>query len=230
MVDIKMIDEKKAFREDYKYFLTRIRKASTIVKEIEEFTEIKLSDKIKVLAVGGEYGFIEYNLTKWTNWDIITSDIEPILVNKYPILKSFLQMMVVDSTKLPFHDKTFDLVIFNHVIEHIPNYRKAVEELHRVLKEKGCLYLATPNLHRKLAHPKMIFTGKKNLSDSSRIARHMGFSEKELMNLLSDFSNIQNITKIHQLSNLKLARKIAKALPKKIFHRYSQTNVFICRK
>ena len=45
---------------------------------------IMSNKKIKVLAVGGEYGFIEYNLAKWTKWGITTSDIDEKLITKYP--------------------------------------------------------------------------------------------------------------------------------------------------
>ncbi len=225
-----MINEKETFKEDYKYFLTRVKKAKTILNELKKYTTLNPNKKIKVLAVGGAYGFIEYNLAKWTKWNIITSDIEKNLITKYPILRKYLDVRVLDTTKLPFENDTFDLVIFNHVIEHIPDYKKALKELYRVLKQDGYFYLATPNIYRKLTHPKIVFAKKKGISDNIRIAHHMGFSKQELESLLSIFGSIKNITKDHMTNNLKIFGKIAIILPKTIFHRYSQTNVFVCRK
>jgi SAM-dependent methyltransferase len=45
---------------------------------------------------------------------------------------------------LPFLDQQFDLVIANHVLEHIPDDRKAMRELFRVLKNGGRAILQVP--------------------------------------------------------------------------------------
>ncbi len=39
--------------------------------------------------------------------------------------------------QLPFADKSFDLVISNHVLEHVPDRSRAVREMHRVLSPGG---------------------------------------------------------------------------------------------
>ena len=38
---------------------------------------------------------------------------------------------------LPFADGCFDVILCNHVLEHIPNDTKAMQELYRVLKPGG---------------------------------------------------------------------------------------------
>ncbi len=43
----------------------------------------------------------------------------------------------VDITKIPFENKKFDFVICNHVLEHVEDDRKAMEELNRVLRLGG---------------------------------------------------------------------------------------------
>lgn len=42
-----------------------------------------------------------------------------------------------DITKLPFEDNSFDVVFCNHVLEHIPDDTKAMQELYRVMKTGG---------------------------------------------------------------------------------------------
>lgn len=42
-----------------------------------------------------------------------------------------------DITNLPFEDGSFDVILCNHVLEHIPNHTKAMEELYRVMRPGG---------------------------------------------------------------------------------------------
>ena len=52
-------------------------------------------------------------------------------------LNSPLADVKADICNLPFKDNTFDVILCNHVLEHIPNDTKAMEELYRVLKPGG---------------------------------------------------------------------------------------------
>jgi ubiquinone/menaquinone biosynthesis C-methylase UbiE/uncharacterized protein YbaR (Trm112 family) len=55
------------------------------------------------------------------------------------------QLFMADVTDLPIEDGAFDVIFFNHVLEHIPDDDKALSEAHRVLKPGGLLILGTPN-------------------------------------------------------------------------------------
>jgi SAM-dependent methyltransferase len=50
----------------------------------------------------------------------------------------------VDLTDMRFEDDTFDVVICNHVLEHIPDDRRAMQELFRVLVPGGWAVLQVP--------------------------------------------------------------------------------------
>lgn len=52
----------------------------------------------------------------------------------------------LNSSKLPFHDNSFDLVFCGEVIEHIFDTDFLLDEANRVLKPGGTLILTTPNL------------------------------------------------------------------------------------
>jgi SAM-dependent methyltransferase len=50
----------------------------------------------------------------------------------------------VNLMEIPFADNHFDIVICNHVLEHIPDMQKGLAEIHRVLKNGGFAILQTP--------------------------------------------------------------------------------------
>lgn len=49
----------------------------------------------------------------------------------------------VDAQNIPYEDSSFDVVIADHIFYHISDKQKALSEIKRVLKPKGCLYLST---------------------------------------------------------------------------------------
>lgn len=49
-----------------------------------------------------------------------------------------------DATRLPFSDASFDGVICSEVLEHIPDYQCALDEICRVLKPGGTLAVSVP--------------------------------------------------------------------------------------
>ncbi len=59
-------------------------------------------------------------------------------------LNSPLADVKADICDLPFEDNKFDMVLCNHVLEHIPNDQKAMQELYRVLKPGGMAILQIP--------------------------------------------------------------------------------------
>ena len=52
-------------------------------------------------------------------------------------LNSPLSDIKADICNLPFEDNSFSIVFCNHVLEHIPDDTKALEELYRILKPSG---------------------------------------------------------------------------------------------
>ncbi|MGC9521652.1 MAG: class I SAM-dependent methyltransferase [Anaerolineae bacterium] len=50
---------------------------------------------------------------------------------------------VVDAQEIPYDDAAFDGVIANHMLYHVPDRHRALEEMRRVLKPQGKLYATT---------------------------------------------------------------------------------------
>lgn len=50
----------------------------------------------------------------------------------------------LSKTPLPFEDNTFDFIIANHILEHVPNWWKCFEDCARILKPEGKLEIWVP--------------------------------------------------------------------------------------
>ncbi len=61
-------------------------------------------------------------------------------------------MARMDATRMAFGNRAFDLVICSHVLEHIPAYRPALDEIKRVLNETGKAIIDVPfsNMERSI--------------------------------------------------------------------------------
>lgn len=61
---------------------------------------------------------------------------------------------VVDITNITFEDNSVDIIICNHVLEHIQDEKKALAELYRVLSPSGVAFLNVPIIReRTLENP-----------------------------------------------------------------------------
>ena len=59
-------------------------------------------------------------------------------------LLSPLADVKADICNLPFEDNAYDVILCNHVLEHIPDDTKAIKEIFRVLKTNGMAILQIP--------------------------------------------------------------------------------------
>ncbi|WP_338196263.1 class I SAM-dependent methyltransferase [Flagellimonas marinaquae] len=80
---------------------------------------------LKLLHFAPEQAFYK-RFKKLENLEYTTTD-----------LNSPLADVKADICDLPFKDDTFDVILCNHVLEHIPNDTKAIQELFRVMKPGG---------------------------------------------------------------------------------------------
>jgi len=79
----------------------------------------------KVLHFAPEQAFYK-RFKAMKNLDYTTTD-----------LNSPLADVKADICNLPFEDNSFDVILCNHVLEHIPNDTKAMQELFRIMKVGG---------------------------------------------------------------------------------------------
>ena len=108
------------------------------------------SEKLRVLHFAPEQAFYK-RFRKMSNLDYVTTD-----------LNSPLADVKADICNLPFKDNEFDVILCNHVLEHIPDDTKAMQELYSVLKVGGMGVFQIPqDLNRKTTFEDDSITDKK---------------------------------------------------------------------
>jgi len=55
----------------------------------------------------------------------------------------FVRYQVIDAQEIPYGEASFDAVIANHMLYHVPRLERALEEIDRVLRPGGALYATT---------------------------------------------------------------------------------------
>jgi len=90
------------------------------------------TDHLKVLHFAPENCF-QNKFKAMPNLDYISTDLE-----------SPTAMVKMDITNISYEDNSFDVILCNHVLEHIPDDKKAMKELLRVLKPGGWAILLVP--------------------------------------------------------------------------------------
>lgn len=109
----------------------------------------KYTDKInagKVLDVGCAYGFMLQRFpVSFQKFGIDVSEYAIDVARKRS--PSVAYNVGSAENKLPFKEDFFDIILFNDVIEHLENPPLALENISKVLKKNGILYITTPNLN-----------------------------------------------------------------------------------
>lgn len=80
-------------------------------------------------------------------WQLNLSDLsEGMIEAAKEATKDFanqINYQIIDAQSIPFEENSFDVVMANHMLYHVPNIDKAISEIRRVLKPKGRFYAAT---------------------------------------------------------------------------------------
>ncbi len=79
-------------------------------------------------------------------------------------LDSIWASIKADVTDLPFEDASFDVIICNHVLEHVLDDRKAISEFYRVLAPGGWATLQVPIMRETTFEDPKITTQEERLA------------------------------------------------------------------
>ncbi|KEI91197.1 MerR family transcriptional regulator [Clostridium botulinum] len=119
-------------------------------ENISELSNLDLKrSNIKILELGcGDASLWNKNFNHIpSNWDITLTDFsEGMLKDAKKNLRekrSRFNFKIVNAESIPFEEESFDVVIANHMLYHVPNINKALKEINRVLKSEGILFAST---------------------------------------------------------------------------------------
>ena len=113
------------------------------------FDQLDLPAEARVLELGcGPASLWVENMSRIpAGWRITLTDLSPGMIEEarrsLPPADPRFDLQVADAQHLPFADKTFDAVIANHMLYHVPDRPLALSEIARVLALGGTLYAAT---------------------------------------------------------------------------------------
>jgi len=100
------------------------------------------------LDLGCGVGVYSLDLCK-TGYEVISVDISKSYLEKAKILRSKFDkewhLILADAENLPFRKDSFDFILCSEVLEHLPNYYKALIEIIRCTKPEGVLVLSVPS-------------------------------------------------------------------------------------
>lgn len=113
------------------------------------FDQFELADGSKLLELGCGPGYLwQSNLRRIpASWHIFLTDFSSgmLQVARQKLGEDRFSYAVADAQELPFAAESFDAVIANHMLYHVPDLPRALAEIRRVLRPGGRFYATTAN-------------------------------------------------------------------------------------
>ena len=98
----------------------------------ERIVGLPAAPRLSLLHIAPE-PCLELRFRKLSNLDYLSADIDPVNV-----------MVQMDITDIPAPQESFDIILCSHVLEHVPDDRRALAEFHRVLRPGGFAAINVP--------------------------------------------------------------------------------------
>ncbi len=109
----------------------------------------KLPKDANVLELGSGSGALWANIANKipVNWNITLSDLSQGMLDaawrNLVVTGRNFKFEQIDAQTIPYKDETFDIVIANHMLYHVPDRPMALAEIKRILKKGGHLIATT---------------------------------------------------------------------------------------
>jgi len=121
-------------------------KAMRIIKLLQNYYGIIKLKELILLDIGSSTGIIDNYLAKYFN-KVIGIDIDKQAINfaHSKFKRENLQFKLDNAMELSFPNNSFDIVVCTQIYEHVPDPKRLMSEIYRVLKPNGVCYFAALN-------------------------------------------------------------------------------------
>ena len=163
----------------------------------------------KVLEIGpGFHSHINYLNHDYDNYYIIEKEKDKLLFHK-KIQNKKIKLLTYKKNKMPFKKNFFDRIIMSHVLEHISNPEKFIEEAMEKLKKGGVFSIALPT------DPALLWRMGRLFSKIFFIKKKQNISSKEY-DYINALDHVNSVFSLYSILNYKYKNKIESYLPFRI--------------
>lgn len=116
------------------------------------FSNYRIEDGMKVLELGcgtGDMWIHKGEEISRCSHLVLSDFSDGMIETARNNLKAFdkIEYRIIDIQDIPFEDASFDVIIANMMLYHVPDIQKGLSEVRRVLKKSGVFYCATYGEH-----------------------------------------------------------------------------------
>lgn len=113
----------------------------------DNFLKLPKDAKILELGCGPGYLWIDNISRVPQGWNVTLSDLSPGMLDdawrNLVVTGRAFQFKEIDAQYIPFEEESFDAVIANHMLYHVPDRQRGLAEIRRVVKPNGRLFATT---------------------------------------------------------------------------------------
>ncbi len=125
------------------YTTSAVHKDKVVLDHLVELAHVQPTDRVLDIATGT--GHTAFAFAPHVN-EVVATDITPEMLLEGEMLKaeggmSNVKFQLADAHELPFEDEAFDVVTCRRSAHHFTDIRKALREMHRVLRPGGRLVI-----------------------------------------------------------------------------------------
>jgi len=213
------VDASRFYSQDYfnprqnvlALFLSRLIRQ----RKVHKLSKLKKGGRIVDVGCGTGDFLAAFGHASWETWGVDISEYACRIAAQRSVDKVFVGEL--EDHKFP--TSYFDIITMNHSFEHMPNPKRVLVEVHRILKEDGLVFISLPNIESlqfKICGPYWL---------ELDIPRHIyHYSTRTIAMILQRYGfTIQNIS----FPILEFPMDLSRSIAKKILHDHSHAQRFI---
>lgn len=141
---------------------------------LDAFSDLPKQANVLELGTGSGALWVDLAGKIPAGWTVSLSDLSPGMLdaarrNLVVTGRNYI-FEQIDAQSIPYADETFDIILANHMLYHIPDRKKALAEIRRVLKTGGALLAATNGKKNHARNVELGFASHKRQTKTNRPA------------------------------------------------------------